>query len=58
MLPLVPSFLIVAFVHAGLGILHAPPLLARVGIPAAAYASCIVGLGLTFAGVGVWVGLW
>ncbi|KAL5520415.1 hypothetical protein ACEPAG_9639 [Sanghuangporus baumii] len=58
MLPLVPAFFIVAFVHAALGILHVPPVLAHVGLPAAAYASCIVGLGLTFAGVGVWIGLW
>ncbi|KAL5498261.1 hypothetical protein ACEPAH_2401 [Sanghuangporus vaninii] len=58
MLPLVPAFFIVAFVHAAMGILHVTPVLARIGLPAAAYASCIVGLGLTFAGVGVWIGLW
>ena len=58
MLPLIPTFFIVSLTHAALGVLHAPPVLSRVGIPAAAYASCIVGLGMTFAGIGVWIGLW
>ncbi|THH07599.1 hypothetical protein EW145_g3273 [Phellinidium pouzarii] len=55
---LVPTFVLVTLIHAILGILHAPPALARIGLPAAAYASCMIGLALAFGGVGVWVGVW
>ncbi|KAI5119266.1 hypothetical protein M0805_007268 [Coniferiporia weirii] len=57
-LALVPMFILLTLTHAALGALHAPPALARVGLPAAAYASCIVGLALAFGGVGVWNGVW
>ncbi|KAI0028579.1 hypothetical protein K488DRAFT_73667 [Vararia minispora EC-137] len=43
--------------HAALAQVHAPPLLARVGVHVAAYAALLVGLGAFFAGLAMWDGL-
>ncbi|EJD05005.1 uncharacterized protein FOMMEDRAFT_166712 [Fomitiporia mediterranea MF3/22] len=58
LLTITPTYFVVTFLHAILGALYASPILPRIGIPAAAYTSCIVGLALTFAGVGIWAGVW
>ena len=50
--------MLLALIHALLALLHSPTVLPRVGLPAAAYTSCIVGLALAFGGVGVWTGVW
>lgn len=55
---LFPTFVLITSIHAFLGILHTPPLLGKIGIHAAAYIACLVGLGVLFAGIGIWVGLW
>lgn len=55
---LLPTFIVLTFIHICLGILHTPAILSRIGVHVAAYIACLVGLGLVFAGVGMWVGLW
>jgi hypothetical protein len=52
------TFAILAILHGVLNILHSPPILPRVGLPAAAYIGCIVGLAVAFAGIGIWVEIW
>ena len=48
------AFASVVFIHALLSLLHTPPILARIGVHSAAYAGVLVGLGVLFAGLGVW----
>jgi len=48
------AFVAVAALHALLSILHAPPVLPRIGVHTAAYVGLVVGLGTVFAGLGVW----
>jgi hypothetical protein len=43
-----------AALHAALSVLHAPPVLARIGLHTAAYTSLIPALGALFAGLGMW----
>lgn len=52
------TFVVLLVIHAFLAVLHTPPVLSRISIHAAAYVACFIGLGLLFAGVGDWVGLW
>lgn len=55
---LLPTFIVLTSIHIFLGILHKSEVMSRIGVHAAAYIACLVGLGLVFAGVGMWVGLW
>jgi hypothetical protein len=48
------AFPILTVVHASLAVLHAPPVLARMGLHTAAYMSLVAGLGAFFAGLGMW----
>lgn len=57
-LQLWPTFLVTTTLHTFLAFLHTPLVLSRIGLPAAAYVACLVGLGLLFGGVGLWIGLW
>lgn len=57
-IPLPATFILLTLIHAALGVLHAPPVLARVGLPAAAYSALLVALALAFGGAGVWAGVW
>ena len=55
---LVPTFVVLTLIHVFLGVLHTPGVLSRIGVHVAAYIACLVGLGLVFAGMGMWVDLW
>jgi hypothetical protein len=48
------TFPLTTAVHAALSVLHAPPILAAIGLHTAAYTSMIVALGTLFAGLGMW----
>jgi hypothetical protein len=52
--PILVAFSAVYAVHLVLSLLHAAPILPRVGLHTAAYASVIAGLGSLFAGLGLW----
>lgn len=55
---LLPTFIVLTSIHIFLGILHKSEVMSRIGVHVAAYIACLVGLGLVFAGIGMWVGLW
>jgi hypothetical protein len=48
------TFPLAALLHALRSVLHAPPVLATIGLHTAAYTSLIAGLGTLFAGLGMW----
>jgi hypothetical protein len=48
------TFPLTTAVHAALSVIHAPPILAAIGLHTAAYTSMIVALGALFAGLGMW----
>lgn len=52
--PLATAFALVSAAHLALALLHAPPVLPRVGLHTAAYVAVVVGLGSVFAGLGLW----
>jgi hypothetical protein len=52
--PLALAFALAAGVHGVLAALHAPPVLAAIGLHSAAYVALVAGLGLLFAGLGMW----
>lgn len=52
------TFVVLALIHSILSVLYSPPVLPRIGLPAAAYIGCMASLALFFAGIGIWVGVW
>lgn len=52
--PLAIALPLVVLLHAAVALAHAPPVLARVGVHAAAYGAFVLGLGSVFAGLALW----